>query len=217
LHEHLVIITVLHNDQSYEISEQYEDCSVFENLKQLKADQSALADPVWQVPEGYEERLQLEITEVEDLAREIVARRGPTIRKSYEWARQALPQLKRENPRYNIKFVDLEEAVGMNFFRGNYLAGNERVHAGSYSAVNHINFDKPLVPQSRPRRDDWAIRLAGWRTAFLIANVAHGVGKSIAWETEEYDEFLYVCELCRTAYNALDAFVATAGSASPSA
>jgi hypothetical protein len=28
-----------------------------------------------------------------------------------------LPQLKRENPRYNTKFVDLEEAAGMDFFR----------------------------------------------------------------------------------------------------
>jgi len=164
---------------------------------------------VWQLPDGYEVRLQREIAEVESLAAEIIARRGPAIRKPYEWARQALPQPKRDNPSYKITFLDLEEAVGMDFFRGNYMAGNERVHAGPYSAVNYMNFAKPLVPQSRPRRVDWAINLAGWRTSFLIASVARAAGKSIAWETEEYDEFLYVCELCRTAYSSLDAFAIT--------
>jgi len=103
----------------------------------------------------------------------------------------------------------------MHFLRGNYLTGNDRIHAGSYSAVNHINFNKPQVPQSRPRRDDWAIRLAGWGTAFLLAHIGRTVGKSIAWETEEYDEFLYACELYRIADHALDTFVASAVSFSP--
>lgn len=216
LHEQLVIISILHNDHDYEMSEKYEDCSVFEILKQLKADQRALSDPVWEVSGGYEEELRQDIAEVENLAREIVARRGAAIRKPYEWARQALPESERDNPRYQVTFTALERVVGMDFFRGNYLLGNERIHAGSYSAVNHLNFDKPQVPPSRPRRDDWAIRLVGWRTAFLIACVGRAVGKSIAWETEEYDEFLYVCELYRTAYHALGTFVASAASSFPS-
>jgi Family of unknown function (DUF5677) len=216
LHEHLVIISILGNDHDYEISERYEDCSVIELLKQLRTDLSALSDPIWDVPEEYEEKLQKEIAEVEDLAREIVARRGAAIRKPYEWARQALPQPERDNQRHKITFADLERAVGMDFFRGNYLTGNERIHAGSYSAVNYLNFDKPQVPQSRPRRDDWAIRLAGWRTAYLIGCVARAVGKSIAWETEEYDELLYVCELYRAADHVLDTFVSSAAGSSQS-
>lgn len=216
LHEHLVIITILHNDHSYEISEQYEDSSVFEDLKKLQADLDTLSDPIWDVPRGVEQELRQTIGEAEDMAREVVARRGAAFRRQYEWARQALHQPQRDNPKYRITFATLERIVGMDFLRGNYLSGNEQIHAGSYSAVNHLNFDKPKVPQSRPRRDDWVIRVVGWRTAFLIANVARAVGKSIAWETEEFDEFLYVGELYRTAYRVLDAFVATSTGSPPS-
>jgi hypothetical protein len=217
LHEHLVVLTVLHNDDDYEMSEQYEDCSVFERLKFLKANVSELSDPIWAPPSQEEEqKLLAELAETEALAQGIVARRGPRIRKPYEWARQMLPQEKRENLKYGIKYVDLEKAVGMDFFRSSYLTGNEHVHAGSYSAVNHLDFDKPLIPRTRPRRDSWAIRQAGWRTAFLISNIARAAGKAIAWETEEYDELLYVCELWRTSDKVLDSFMNADASVLPS-
>lgn len=216
LHEHLVIMMMLHNDTTYEISERYQDSAVFEQLKQLRADLSSLVEPIWNVPNGYAEKLAQDIADAEIIAGSAVSRRGPKIRNQYEWARPALPSAKRDNPSYRITFSDLEQAAGFNFFRGNYLAGNGRIHAGAFAAINHLDFDDIEVPRSRPRRDDSVIRFVGCRTSQLLSWVVRAASRPISWETEEYDEFLYVGEFQRAADAAVAAFTKVDASLSPS-
>jgi hypothetical protein len=216
LHEHLVVMMVLLNDHTYEICERYQDSAVFEELRQLRTDLASLADPVWDVPDGYVEKLAQDIAEAELVANSAISRRGPKIKEQYEWARLALPPAKRDNLRYKINLADLEQVAGMDFFRGNYLAGNGRIHAGAYAAINHLDFDNIEVPRSRPHRDDLAIGFVGCRTSQLFGWVCRAAGKPISWETEEYDELLYVGEMQRAAYAAEEAFAKTDANPLPS-
>jgi hypothetical protein len=206
LHEHLVIMMMLHNDNTYEVCEGYQDSAVFEELKQLRADLASLSDPIWDIPDGYSEKLMQTIADAELVADGATSRRGTKIKDQYEWARPALPPEKRDNPRYKISFADLEKAVGMDFFRGNYLMGNGRIHAGAYTAINHLDFENIEIPRSRPRRDDDIIGFVGCRTFQLLSWIGRATGKPISWETEEYDELLYVGEMQRAAYDAETAF-----------
>lgn len=205
MHEHLAVLFVLHNDQTYELSEAYQDSAVFTRLKQVRADQMSFADPFWRASDTVTEELEAEIAELENAAAEIIARRAPKIRNQYEWARPILPEQKKNNPRHNVTFSDLEEAAGMDFLRRNYLVGNARVHADAYATINHFDRSEE-ISQIRQRRDDWAIYFTGSIIPILIGWSARAACRAIAWETEEYDELLYICEMQRAASAAADAF-----------
>jgi Family of unknown function (DUF5677) len=216
LHEHLVVMMLLHNDRTYELSEDYQDSAMFEYLKQLKADRSSLSDPFWLVNGATLEELSRDIGTAELAADEIISRRGSKIKNQYEWARPALSDEKKNNLKRRIQFIDLEEAAGADFLRTFYMLGNDRIHAGAYAAINHFDFDSSKLSATRQRRDDWTIYLVGAGVPTLMAWAARAAGKSIAWETEEYDELLYVCELQREADATVRAFADTHLGLSPS-
>lgn len=206
LYEHLVIMMLLHNDGTYELSERYQESAVFEYLKQLKNDQVCLADPFWRVSDAVLEELAREISDLETEASEVIARRGPKIKGQHEWARPALPESKRNNLNYRIQFTDLEEVAGADFLRTFYLLGNDRIHAGAYGVINHFDFKDPNISLTRQRRDDWITYLIGSGVPTLMSWAARAACKSIAWEAEEYDEMLYVCAIQRIADAAVKAF-----------
>jgi hypothetical protein len=209
LHEHLVIMALLGDDHTYEVCERYQDSAVFEELRQLYVELASLKEPMWDVLDGLAEDLAQKIEEAEPIASEVISRRGTKIKYTYEWARPAMPLAKRANPKYRITFADLEVAAGMDFYRGSYLVGTGRIHAGAYAAISHLDFDSIQTPRSRPRRDDSIIPFAACRASELLSWIGRVVGTSISWETEEYDEFLYVGELKRAARVAELAFAET--------
>jgi hypothetical protein len=182
---------------------------MFEYLKQLKAERSSLSDPFWLVKDTMLEEISREIASVELAADEIVSRRGSKIKNQYEWARPALADEKKHNRKRRIQFTDLEEAAGADFLRNFYMLGNDRIHAGAHAAINHLDFENPKLSETRQRRDDETTYLVGAGVPTLMAWAARAAGKSIAWETEEYDELLYVCELNRVANAVVRAFADT--------
>lgn len=209
LYEHLVVMMLLHNDSTYELSEGYQDSAVFEYIKRLKADQTSMTDPFWSGADPILEKLANEIQDMELAAAEIITRRGPKIKIQYEWARPALPERKRSNPKYKIDFTDLEEAAGAGFLRTFYMLGNDRIHAGAYGVINHFDFKSPNVSMTRQRRDDWTIYMIGSGLPTLISWATRAACKSIGWETEEYDEVLYACAVQHVADAAVKAFAKT--------
>ena len=204
LHEHLVILMLLNNDETYELSERYQDHAVFEQLKLLRAEKRSYEDPIWAKPKDYDKKIAVEISELVALAAGARSKWGPEIEDQYGWARPALPRAKRGNRR--IYLSDLEQSVGMNFLRGNYMAGNDRIHAGPSSVVSYLDFDSVGISHVRPRRDDETIAFVGYRTAKFIGWATRAAGQPISWETEEYDEFLYVCEMERITNAAMEEF-----------
>ena len=206
LYEHLVIMTLLLGDHTYELSEGYQDSAVFERLKQLKADKISLADGFWRESDTTPDELAEEIAELEELADEIISRRGSKIRKQYEWARPVLPESKKNNVNYSIKFTDLEEVVEADFLRRYYMQGNDSIHAGAYAVINHFDFGDPEISLIRQRRDDWTIHFIGSGVPVFIGWATRAACKGIAWETEEYDELLYVCEVQASADAVVNAF-----------
>jgi hypothetical protein len=206
LYEHLVIMMLLLNDSTYELSERYQESAVFEYIKQLKNDQDCLVDPFWRTSDAIFEKLAKEISDLDITATEIITRRGPKIKGQHEWARPALPEVKKNNPKYRINFTDLEEVAGADFLRTFYLLGNDRIHAGAYGAINHFDFDDPHISLTRQRRDDWMTHLIGSGASTLMSWAARAACKGIAWETEEYDEMLYMCVMQRIADAAVEAF-----------
>lgn len=204
LYEHLVISSILGQDHSYEISERYHDHAVFEALQQMRAEKRAYADPVFVYPEGFLEELEGQIFEAENQARQARARWGSAVEEQYGWVRPLLPRAKRNKPR--VYFTDLEQLAGMDFLRGDYLKGNDRIHAGPYAAINDFNLNDIYASPTHARRDDPMIFMVGHRAAFLLGSAGRTAGKAISWETEEYDEFLYVCEVERPADIAMEEF-----------
>ena len=71
---------LLHNDDTYELSERYQESAVIEYLKQLRNDQVCLADPFWRVSDDVLEELAREISDLETAADEVIARRDPKIK-----------------------------------------------------------------------------------------------------------------------------------------
>lgn len=197
LHEQLVVITLLGNDHTYELAERYQDHAVFEALKQLRAAKRAFAQPMWRESPGRDDMISREIRDAERDAREARIRWGAEISEHYEWARPVLS--KTGNPKRRINFTELEEAAGADFLRADYLTQNDHVHAGAFGTINH-----PLQAELTAcgLRDDEAIHIAGWRVTMLLEFASQIVSKSISWETGEYDEFLYACEMTRTASKA---------------
>ena len=212
LHEHLVIAMVLLNDRTYELSEAYEESAVFEYLKQLRVDLSSFSDPAlyWTISNELAEERSREISEeildTEALANEIVGKRGAKFRDQYEWARPKLPEPKRSNLQYRMNFTDLEQIAGMDFLRRNYLMGNDRVHAGAYAVINHFDFENPKISPIRQRQSDSTLYFVGFGVSQLLGWAARCACKSIAYETEEYDEFIYASEIYVAANAAMGAF-----------
>ena len=206
LYEHLVIMKLLDNDHTYELSEGYQDSAVFEYLKQLRSDQISLAEPFWREQDSVLEEIASEISDLEVSAAEIIARRGPKIKNQYEWARPILPESKKNNLNHRIRFTDLEEVAGADFLRTFYLLGNDRIHAGAYGVINHLDFDHPNLSLTRQHRDDRTIYLLGSGVPILMNWAVRAACRSIAWETEEYDESLYACALQHIADTVIDAF-----------
>jgi hypothetical protein len=208
LYEHLVIMMILHNDTTYELNEGYQDSAIFEFLKQRRTEQSSFADSFWYGSEGFFEDLARDIHDLEAAADEVIARRGPRIKRQYEWARPALPEPKKNNLNYMIKFTDLEAAAtGTDFLRTYYLRGNDRIHAGAYGVINHFDFDDPAISLTQQYRDDFTTHSIGCGVPTLMGWAARAACKSIAWETEEYDEILYVCELIHIQDATVEAFI----------
>jgi Family of unknown function (DUF5677) len=212
LYEHLVIMMVLHNDQTYETIERYQDHAAFEVLSRLRAERRNLANPVFSFPAGYDREVAKQLAEATSLANVARAKWGKSIEEQYEWARPALASKKKQR---KIVFSDLESAAGMTFLRVDYLHGNERIHAGAYSVINHLDLKGDFISPTRPRRSDTVTQHGGSRTALLLGWAARAAGRTIAWETEEYDEFLYVFEMQRAADEVANTFFAVDLDASP--
>ena len=204
LYEHIAISLVLGNDHTYEVSERYHDHAVFEALQEMRAEKRAYANPIFVYPDGFLAEIEAKIAEAEDYARQAKARWGAAVEEQYGWARPLLPRAKRNKPR--VYFTDLERLAGMDFLRGDYLKGNDRIHAGPYAAINDFDFSNIFAAPTHPRRDDAMIFMIGLRTAFLLGVAGRAAGKPISWETEEYDEFLYACEVERMADIAIEKF-----------
>jgi hypothetical protein len=204
LHEYLVIIMLLHNDHTYEICERYQDRAVFERLNQVRVDKRAYKEPMWNKPQDLDHMMDQEIIELTAYAQRARSKWGRAIEEQYGWARPALPEAKRNSRK--IFFSDLEEAAGMDFLRGQYLTGNERIHAGAYAAINHLDFASVPISPIRPHRNDEAIRFIGYRTSLLLGWIVRAASHSVSWETEEYDEFLYACEMQQLAEATMEAF-----------
>jgi hypothetical protein len=183
----------------------YQDHAVFEFLQYMRVQQRMTADPMFSWPDEYASSIAAEIAEAMAYAGQARARWGDAIADRYEWARPVLT-LRRQR---KIAFADLESFAESSFLRADYLLGNERIHASAYAAINHINFNGGPVSPTRPRCDHQLIQRVGSRAATFIGWMARAAGKGIAWETEEYDEFLYVFELMRAASRTRDAFLAT--------
>jgi hypothetical protein len=195
LQEQTVIITLLCNDHTYEIAERYQDHACCEALKELRAYSRAFAEEsIWEESPGREGRLARLIARAEQDVHEARSRWGREIAEQYGWARPAVAGGR--NLRRQITFSDLGEAAGADFLRGDYLSQNNHVHAGSYAAINHL-MESGLNIYGR--RDDEEIRITGSRTVMLLEFSSHAASKAISFETEEYDEMLYACEMTRTA------------------
>jgi hypothetical protein len=204
------MITLLGNDHTYELAERYQDHACFEALNELRAHKRALAYPVWAKNPRRDEEIAREITAAEQEANEARARWGSEIAEQYGWARPALAGGDRWKRR--IFFSDLEKAAGADFRRGLYVAENGYVHAGSYAAINHFELNEL---NTRGRMDE-AIRAAGWWTVNFLDFASHITSKAVAWETEEYDELLYACEMTRAADTAKREFIEDNSNCSPS-
>jgi hypothetical protein len=81
----------------------------------------------------------------------------------------------------------------------NTLDQNHEVHAGSYATINHF-MTKRL--NTVGVRDDETTWITGSRTITFLHFSSQVVSKAVSWETEEYDELLYACEMNGTAVSA---------------
>ncbi len=192
LYEHLVTTMIVHNDHSYEVSERYQAHAVFDEVQKIRAEARAVANPIFRWPEGSAQEVAAALAEATSAANRSRAKWGLTIEERYEWAR---PALAKKSGQRKIAFSDLESAAGITFLRSDYLRGNERIHAGAYTTINYLELTRSGISPIRPCRDDSIIEIVGSRAATLLGWAARSAGKSIAWETEEYDELLYICEI----------------------
>lgn len=177
LHEHLVVLTLIGVDQTYEVAERYQDYAAVARLKEVRA----LLD-AWQ--SEAEEEWRDEEKELAAMVQGAAARWGPDIKDQYGWARPFFPGKKR------ISFVDLEKAAGADFLRSDYLRGNEYVHAGAYATISHADFSDESVNYTRLRSQDNRIGFIGARTATMINLASREAATGICWTAEEYDQFM---------------------------
>jgi hypothetical protein len=197
LHEHVVIMMFVHNDKTYEASECLQDHASVEYLKELRAYKRSYTNPIYSPSPERDAAILSEVTEAEAAVRDARARWGNRVDEQYGWARCDYLGRKKNNKR--IYFSDLEEAAGMSVFRGDYLRENNHVHAGPYAAISHLDLriGAAQICPTGPGRDDLRIDFLGARCCLMLEFVSRAAGKSISWEAEEYDDFLYVCEMLR--------------------
>jgi hypothetical protein len=208
MHEHVVILVLILNDDTYELSERYQDHAVFEELARLKTYRSNWQESMYRTTPETHKSIALEIVAAEKDASDALKRWGPSITEQYGWARPGLPPAVQKKRR--IFFTDLERASGADFLRGDYLTGNYFVHAGPFAAVNHLNTNETYKHLLRAidDRDDMRIAKIGWAAINYLSDATGLASKKISFETEEYDEFLIACEMIRAANAALASFIA---------
>ena len=67
-------MTLIRNDQTYEVAERYQDHACFEELSRLKGMKRAYSDPAWKADPALDEWIAEEIAEVEAVAEEARSR-----------------------------------------------------------------------------------------------------------------------------------------------
>lgn len=189
LYEHLVVITLIRQDKTYEIAERYQDYGCLISCKEARARLESLADGSWgSQSEDMERKGREVVADLEMLVQRAIERWGPEIKSQYGWAHPIFPPEKKR-----IYFQDLERVAGSSMFRSDYLRENEHVHASSGAAIKHTDFGdfrNKNVNFTRSRRQDDRISFVGERAVVWIHYASREAAKGISWETEEYDEFM---------------------------
>jgi Family of unknown function (DUF5677) len=194
IYEHTVIISLIALDDTYIVSERYQDYACFEELLRLRTVKDSLVDPETpgQRDPTTDAELDTAISELEAAAQAHRALWGPNISHANEWARPILPIAKQGKAR--ISFSDLEEVAAMQRYRWVYLGGNQRVHAGAFATINHMNYESRDISDLYPAHgkwDDHDVTATGWWTVTLIERATYLVARTVASETGEIDELLY--------------------------
>lgn len=216
MHEHVVVLTVILNDHTYEVAERYQDHAPFEDLDRLRTYRTNFEDPIYASDPELMLTIDQEIRTAEGFAAEARTRWGSEIAEQYGWARPGLPPAVRRRKR--IFFTDLERASGADFLRGDYLSGNSAIHAGAMSAINHLLFsgDSPDLARPAHYRDDLRMTQIAVKALRYLADATLNAAKGVSIETGEYDEFLIAVEVRRSCEMAADSWYSADAISPPS-
>lgn len=190
LHEHLVVVVLIANDHSYEISERYQDRAVFEEIARLRAHRRNFRDPLYGSDRNSQVAVTKQMSEAEIVADQARSRWGRGIEEQYGWARPAL--LAADRNKRNVHFTDLERASGAEWLRPDYLLGNNHIHAGAFATINHLNLGGSTIlhPRLLSLSDEERLSGIAVRAINYLTWATNFICKEMSGETEEYDEFL---------------------------
>lgn len=148
--------------------------------------------------------LDQEIFEAEQHALQSEMRWGSAIRESYGWARAALgPAVSRKK---RVFFTDLERAAEADFLRGDYLMGNNGLHAGAYAAISHMTIEGRQLVRSGRHFDSVGVASVAVRALNYMAGAVNFATRGIATETDDYDKCLVAIEVQLACAAAQDAW-----------
>lgn len=110
----------------------------------------------------------------------------------YEWARPEFPSFK---PTRRITFRDLEEQVGMEFFRHRYMQWSDAVHSSAYGIVSRANFGGGFTYRGTPELatpSQWHDLAIAFNYLLLTSEI---VFRRLCWRAERYDDFCKISPL----------------------
>ena len=211
VHEYVVISMILSSDTSNIISERYQDRAIFEAVKELKLFEQLRAKGVWRPEtEIYDERSRAALE-----ARAIRARKcwGDEITQEYGWARPALSEAVASRKR--ILFTDLEQAVGMDIARFQYIQGNHMIHAGPMAAIRAADFKSQNPHPTHARIEDHRLANIGqYATTFLEWSTRATV-KGFGTMLDEWDDMLWLVPLFERTSRTRNLFSSPVGDPAP--